>query len=159
MSVTDEEKIKWIKENLKLVGRNVEWKIIFRKRREGPAGMKKGGYRDIRVLGVRTSAHRIAWVLHYGVFPKGMLDHIDGDGMNNSMENLRETDARGNACNRKHHRSGRVPGYTIDKSRGKYMARAWKDGVKHFIGRYDTPEESIEAYNTFLEGKLSDEKN
>lgn len=36
------------------------------------------------------SAHRIAWALHNGAWPEGQIDHMDGDGLNNRIENLRD---------------------------------------------------------------------
>lgn len=35
-------------------------------------------------------AHRVAWLLHYKEWPRGEIDHIDGDPFNNKIENLRD---------------------------------------------------------------------
>jgi len=35
-------------------------------------------------------AHRLAWLLFYGDWPEGDIDHLDGDGLNNKIENMRD---------------------------------------------------------------------
>jgi len=37
----------------------------------------------------RTTAHRIIWCMTHGAYPD-MIDHIDGEGLNNTPGNLRE---------------------------------------------------------------------
>lgn len=41
------------------------------------------------IFGERHLAHRVVWAIHYGVAEFGMIDHIDGDGTNNRIGNLR----------------------------------------------------------------------
>jgi len=145
------ERLKWILDNLKYENGKVMWKICINRRSKGEAGMLVSGYRRIRVKGIQLSAHRIAWFLHYGVVPLKQIDHINGNRSDNRIENLREVSARMNACNRPHHRQGRIPGYTWDKSRKKYMSRAWVNGKKIFLGRFDTKEEAIQTYQKFID--------
>ena len=55
---------------------------------------KSHGYIVIRVDGYLCLAHRLVWRYVYGYFPEGegkpFIDHIDGDKVNNRVENLRE---------------------------------------------------------------------
>lgn len=46
-------------------------------------------------------AHRVVWALHYGKFPDGVIDHIDGDPSNNRLDNLRSVDQSENNINRR----------------------------------------------------------
>ena len=46
-------------------------------------------------------AHRVIWALHYGKFPNGVIDHIDGDSSNNRLDNLRSVSQSKNNTNRR----------------------------------------------------------
>jgi len=50
------------------------------------------GYLRVTVDNIDNSVHRIAWLLHYGEYPEGELDHEDGNKVNNSVDNLRLAD-------------------------------------------------------------------
>lgn len=47
------------------------------------------GYMRSKIFGKDYAAHRVAWALHHGAWPSGMIDHIDGDRQNNRAANLR----------------------------------------------------------------------
>lgn len=47
----------------------------------------------------RIRAHRVAWFLSYGCWPSDMIDHINRVRHDNRLSNLREADAKLNACN------------------------------------------------------------
>ena len=48
---------------------------------------------------VKVRLHQVVWVLNHGRFPK-MIDHINGDGHDNRIENLREVSGSENNSNR-----------------------------------------------------------
>lgn len=78
-----------------------------------------GRYRTVYVLGKRLYVHRIVWEMHYGEIPKNMcIDHIDGNGLNNAITNLRLTTRSGNQRNKKLQSSNKsgIPGVIITKS-------------------------------------------
>jgi hypothetical protein len=53
------------------------------------AGCDTGnGYKKIRAFGKPYLSHRLIFFWHYGVFPKE-IDHINGDTVDNRIENLR----------------------------------------------------------------------
>ena len=66
------------------------------------AGADRGhGYRKVFFQGAYYYAHRVAWALHYGEQPPAIIDHIDGDGHNNAISNLRGAAHRENLQNQK----------------------------------------------------------
>lgn len=81
------------------------WKAKRRKVRVGEeAGSIKhdGRYRTVVLMNKRYYVHRIIWELANGSIPGGMcIDHIDGNGLNNRLTNLRITSLSGNQRNRR----------------------------------------------------------
>lgn len=58
------------------------------------------GYITVRVKGSQVKAHRAAFAIVKGRWPKWHLDHRDNDKTNNRWRNLREATTSQNACNR-----------------------------------------------------------
>lgn len=52
-------------------------------------GIDGFGYYQGPVMGRYVKAHRVAWALHYGEWPKQKVNHRDGDHRNNRIANLR----------------------------------------------------------------------
>lgn len=94
--------------------------------------------------------HRAVMEAHLGEeLPDGhVVDHIDGDGLNNTLGNLRVATGSQNVCNsrlRSDTRSG-FKGVSWDGQTGKWMANIHVNGKRHFLGRYTTPEAAAAAY-------------
>jgi len=59
------------------------------------------GYLSVCKNRNRVMAHRLAWRLHFGGWPSGLLDHANGNGCDNRISNLRTASASQNSFNRK----------------------------------------------------------
>lgn len=97
--------------------------------------------------GERVNGHRLAWALYYGVWPTKTLDHINGDGLDNRIENLREVSFNENQRNRKmpvHNTSGCVGVYK-SRTPNKWNARINHDNKFIYLGTFNSKEEAIEA--------------
>ena len=106
----------------------------------------RNGYLYVRLNGRRALAHRVAWLLHYKVWPSKMIDHIDGNRLNNAINNLRDVDASSNSQNKhfasRRSASGKVG---IEKRNSTWIAYIYKDGKKHSLGSFRTELEAVEA--------------
>lgn len=82
--------------------------------------------------------------------PEGLLvDHIDGDGLNNCKSNLRLCTYAENACNRRPNRKGssKYKGVWFHKRERKWEARITRKGKLKYLGRYDDEIEAALAYD------------
>jgi hypothetical protein len=81
--------------------------------------------------------------------PKGMMvDHIDGNPMNNRRSNLRVCTKGQNLLNKGMtglNKSG-VKGVSIHRASGKWEAKCSRGRERFVIGRFDTKEEAAAAY-------------
>lgn len=118
--------------------------------REAITAINKDGYFSGKVLGRTMLAHRVAWAIHHGEWPDGMIDHINGDRKDNRICNLKVTDRHGNGKNRASTRkASELPsGVSIDrrcKSR-PYRAMIKIDGKRIHLGMHETPDQANSAY-------------
>lgn len=117
-------------------------------------GIRAGGYCGIRINYKAYYTHRLVYLYHHGHMPD-YIDHIDGNKLNNAIENLRECTNRQNLYNSKiptHNTSG-IKGVNWHKSSNKWMVRLSIDGKPKYIGQFEDLELAelviIEARNKF----------
>ena len=60
----------------------------------------KRGYITVTFLGFNVTAHRLAWLLHHGVWPARVIDHINRVKTDNRICNLRDVSQAENLKNR-----------------------------------------------------------
>ena len=98
----------------------------------------------------REGGKRKAILMHRIILqcPDGFeVDHCDGNGLNNTNDNLRFATLSQNQRNRRvqKNNSTGVHGVTFDKSRGRYRARIQTDGKRINLGRFSTLSEAKNA--------------
>ena len=78
--------------------RQYKWCATLNSRRWPPGCYREKWYARTRIKGVQVYLHRMIWELEHGErIPPGMVvDHIDGDGLNNQRGNLRLLTTREN---------------------------------------------------------------
>lgn len=93
-------------------------------------------------------AHRIVWALVHGEWPAQIIDHINGDGLDNRPSNLRLATMPQNLQNRdkpRHNTSG-IKGVYATKS-GNWLAMIRVHGRLKALGTYTDREDARAAYN------------
>lgn len=98
-----------------------------------------------QILGKHYKLHRLAFLYMTGEFPEQHVDHIDGNGLNNKWENLRDVTRSQNGRNRKiniNNNSG-YPGVSYFKQTKKWRAAInIEKGTKKHLGYFDSFEEA-----------------
>ena len=130
---------------------------LYWKKRQGK--MKSGslagtlgnhGYIAIKILGKHYLVHRIIFFMHNNFFPEE-IDHIDGNILNNKIENLRATNRNGNTRNRKvfsNNLSG-IKGVRWHKSAKKWEARLCCNKIPYSLGFFNTANDAKIALDKF----------
>ena len=105
----------------------------------GGISIKDHGYVEIRIDGKKYYAHRLAYLIMTGKWPKNEVDHMDRNRSNNILSNLRIVSQSDNCknCNRKHR-----PVCQFDLT-GKFMCE------------YDSINCVIKKYNNFHKSSIS----
>ena len=105
------------------------------------------GYRSGSLLGRKALAHRVAWAVHYGKWPKNQIDHINGVRDDNRICNLRDAtlvENRRNARMDKRNTSG-VTGVCYDKTYERWRATISRRGRRVYLGTFEFFEDAIAA--------------
>lgn len=112
-----------------------------------PAGhvYEKNGarYNVIKIDGRYCKAATAAWIYTYGYPPKNFLDHINGIGTDNRIENLRESNPVHNQKNLKKYSNNTSGHVGVYRKRNKWMASITESNKTHSLGNFDTIEEAI----------------
>lgn len=126
------------------------WLVAGRGRRrlDRPAGaLSHHGYLKIGLDCGHYYAHHLAWVYVHGTWPIGEIDHIDGNGLNNALPNLRQATPSQNTMNRRtqsNNTSG-VKGVWLCPQTGRWHAYIKANRVRKFLGSFGTREEAAAA--------------
>jgi hypothetical protein len=113
------------------------------------AGAKLKHCIHISYKGKHYKAHRLIWLIVYGVMPKCNIDHINENPYDNRLCNLRLDIGRENEQNKSNPNTNNKSGF-----RGVHWYKAgnsWRafikiKGKQLYLGSYDTPEEAHAAY-------------
>ncbi len=120
--------------------------------RAGYENPKSSGGRSmgIYVEGQAYRASHLAWLYVTGTWPSNeLIDHKDGNHLNQAWLNLRDTDRQINAQNRRKahitNLSSGLLGVHADGN-GKWRARIWIDGRNRSLGSFSDKDAAHAAY-------------
>jgi hypothetical protein len=110
--------------------------------------VENNGYRRINLDGRQLLLGRLV-AMAFLPNPEGLpeVDHIDRNPLNNRVENLRWASRSMNSLNRRTWGKCCYRGVSFNKRQHQYVAQIWHQGVKVYLGSYDTPEEAASVYD------------
>lgn len=100
--------------------------------------MKEKYYRELCIYHDTYKAHRIIWLYQYGEFPANEIDHINGNGLDNRIVNLRAVTTAENAKNQlryKNNLSG-VTGICWSARKSRWIAQIGLEGKVLHLGTF-----------------------
>lgn len=108
------------------------------------------GYKHGSIFDQKHFAHRVVWALHFGYWPKGDVDHINGNRADNRIENLRAVTRSENLCNAKRSKrnTSGVTGVFWDKTYSKWDAQIFIRGQRIHLGFFDDFAAAVAARKT-----------
>lgn len=109
--------------------------------------LRPDGYIHVSIMGRVVFAHRVAWVLHYGAWPEGVIDHSNGIRADNRILNLRQVspseNCRNMAMNRQN--SSGHSGVSWHKGDKKWRAYVQVDGKHIHLGNFESKDAAAEV--------------
>lgn len=128
-------------------------KLYWKGKHEKEAGsVGNRGYRCVCINYRKYMAHRLIWIMH-GNDPVEMLDHIDGDQLNNRIENLRAATNSQNQRNqklRKDSTSG-IKGVSWINAYKRWAGQVWHKGKLYRAGYFKDKDECAAAVRALRE--------
>ena len=120
---------------------NGKWTVVKNRKNHN------SGYCQVSLNREKVMYHNIIWILSTDEdIPESMeIDHINGNKLDNRIENLRVVSHRLNIQNMEIHRDGKLVGAGFDKRPGKYKALIYIGKLIH-LGYYETEQEAHRAY-------------
>lgn len=105
--------------------------------------VRPDGYLQLTLRSRKLLAHRVAWAIHYGAWPKKHLDHINRNKTDNRIINLRRATQAENCHNTRTRSETGVLGVYLRKTR--YYAHIGHKGKQYYIGSFATVDEAAQA--------------
>ena len=129
----------------------LHWKEKGRGRRSTVGNVMDIGYLRVWIGSKRAGrsyqVHRLIWLLVTGRWPKGEIDHIDGDRANNRWANLRRAAHFENSANMPMHKDNST-GYkgVFPAPNNRFKAQIMTRGKKISLGSFGSAKEAHAAY-------------
>lgn len=110
-----------------------------------------GIYYAIRMSSAVGCKKRLRIYMHREIINTEIVDHIDGNGLNNTRENLRATTARINRLNSKMNINNKSGYRGVHKGYKKWCAVVYIGGKRIVLGESKDPKECAKIYNNAVQ--------
>lgn len=108
--------------------------------------MHNTGYLLVKLKQQVLFVHRLIWLFETGEWPKHTIDHINGDRLDNRIENLRDVTNRENCQNKVRHRKGSLIGASYSPRDKSYRSFIMIGKKQIYLGYFKTEQEAHQAY-------------
>lgn len=152
----DRSKAEWLAENAERLweyseeGSGILWKVPWRGTRGvgQEAGGKQLKYYSVRHEGTYYFCHHVVWTLFHGLIPEmRIIDHVDRNGHNNKIENLKIKTSTGNGYNKSPTGASKYKGVSWFARDKKWLARLGTKNGFIFLGYHDTQIEAAMVWD------------
>lgn len=126
--------------------------VLYTTRKPSKKSKTSGKYLQIMLYGTSYLQHRVAWLLHYKVWPRSFINHINGAKDDNRIVNLEDVSQFTNMNSYKRLSNKNTSGYknvSYDSTKQKWTASRTYYGKSYFVGDYATAEEANTAMIEF----------
>lgn len=106
------------------------------------------GYMLLRIDHHFYLNHRLMWFYVHKRWPENDIDHVNLDRIDNRICNLREATRSQNVANGLVRSDSGTGVRGVKKMDDRFGAFVTKDGVREYLGLFDTPAEAQSAYAT-----------
>ena len=120
---------------------------IWRTKTSGlkPGWRGQNGYIYLTLRGQKLLAHRVAWFLHHGEWPKNYIDHINGNSADNRICNLRDVTHSVNMMNTRLRVDNRTGAVGVQRRGKRWIAQIKAFGSQQNLGSFETKSEAVAA--------------
>lgn len=129
---------------------NPDTGLLYKKNRKIGWLCISNGHMMARYGGRQYPYTHVIWKIVHDVFPSGVIDHINGNPLDNRLDNLRDVTQAENLSNKHKAQSNNTLGILgVDFINGKYRARLRIPGKSTtHLGMFKSAKEAHEAYLT-----------
>ncbi len=111
--------------------------LLYKETHKESGSIYNSGYKYSRLKGRRYRTHRLIFLMANKELPE-LVDHVDGDRLNNNISNLRGATPSQNTNNSKarHNCTSKYKGVSFNKQTKKWVALASLDKKSVYLGRF-----------------------